>query len=439
MCFCHKLEKHFVTMHKLWASTYKELLLLSRDMGGVAILFIMPILLLLVITSVQDSTFKTISDYKIPVLLVDNDQGEVSKNIIENLSTSNSFEIIQIDSEELAKEAVFSGKKQLAIVIPKNLSSSLQMKVDQNVSGILEKFGLEQDSLSPAKEHITQKEVRLYFDPATQMSFKTSVKNGIDKMISKIEIQSIYKAFQSELGEDDANMDENPIFDTENFISFKEILPTKGNKEIIPNSAQHNVPAWALFAIFFIIVPLSINLVKEKNQGTFIRLRTNPVRYSTVLGGKTIVYLGVCLIQFTLMLLVGLYLFPLIGLPKIDVTGKLPILYTVALFSGLAAIGLGLLLGTIAKTQEQAAPFGAILVVILAAIGGVWVPVFVMPRFMQFLSKISPMNWGLEAFYDVFLRNVGFSKILPEILLLSSFFILTILIAIIYNRNQNAV
>jgi ABC-2 type transport system permease protein len=426
-------------MHKLWASTYKELLLLLRDWGGVTILFIMPLLLLVVITSVQDSTFKTITDFKIPVLLVDNDKGEVSKSIIENLSESNSFEIIQIDSEENARESVFSGKEQLAIIIPENLSSSLHLKVDHNVAGILEKFGLEQDEDNNTPELIPPKEVRLYFDPATQLSFKTSVKNGIDKIISKIEIQSIYKAFQSELGEDDISSEKNTFFDTESFISFNEILPTKGNKEIIPNSAQHNVPAWALFAIFFIIVPLSINLVKEKNQGTFIRLRTNPVRYSTVLGGKTIVYLGVCLIQFTLMLIVGLYLFPLIGLPKIDVSGKLPLLYTVAIFAGLAAIGLGLLLGTIAKTQEQSAPFGAILVVILAAIGGVWVPVFVMPKFMQSLSRISPMNWGLEAFYDVFLRNASFANILPEILLLLLFFILTLLIAIIYNRNQNAV
>src|SRR5690606_27064236 len=135
---------------------------------------------------------------------------------------------------------------------------------------------------------------------------------------------------------------------------------------------------------------------------TFVRLRTNPVRYATVLGGKTIVYLGVCLIQFTLMLLVGIFLFPAMGLPGIDVSGKLPMLYTVALFSGLAAIGLGLLLGTIARTQEQAAPFGSTLVVMLAALGGVWVPVFVMPKVMQIISKISPMNWGLEAFYDVF-------------------------------------
>lgn len=428
-------------MHKLWASTYKEMLLLIRDLGGIAILFIMPLLLLIVITLVQDSTFKTISDIKIPVLLVDNDQGEVSKSILENLSESNSFEIVQKSSEADAKKAVFSGKYQLAVVIPENLTSSLQKKVDQNVAGILSKFGLEEDSTLVARQPISQKEVRLYFDPATQQSFKSSVKNGIDKMISKIETESIYKAFQTELGEDDTRHDgqAEPIFETESFIAFREILPTKNNTEIIPNSAQHNVPAWALFAIFFIIVPLAINMVKEKNQGTFVRLRTQPVPYATVLGGKTLVYLVVCLIQFTLMLLVGLFLFPLLGLPKIDISGKLPMLYLVALFAGLAAIGLGLLLGTVARTQEQAAPFGSIMVVILAAIGGVWVPVFVMPGFMQMLSKISPMNWGLEAFYGVFLRNVGIAQILPEILLLLLFFITTLIVSIIYNQRQHAV
>ena len=433
----HKLEKHFVIMHKLWASTYKEMLLISRDIGGVAILFIMPVLLLVVITSVQDSTFKTITDFKLPVLLVDNDQGEVSKSIIDNLDDSNAFEIIQIDSEDEARDAVFSGKQQLAIIIPENLSASLQEKVDKNVGSVLERFGLDQEEEKVITKDDPKHEVRLYFDPASQQSFKNSIKNGIDKMISQIEIQSIYNAFQNELGEDES--EDNILFETDGFISFVEILPTKGNKEIIPNSAQHNIPAWALFAIFFIIVPLSINIVKEKNQGTFVRLRTNPVPYAIVLGGKTIVYLGVSLIQFTLMLLVGLYLFPLIGLPNIDVSGKLATLYAVALFSGLAAIGLGLLLGTIAKTQEQSAPFGSIMVVILAAIGGVWVPVFVMPKFMQLLSRISPMNWGLEAFYDVFLRNASFVKILPEISLLLLFFIVTLLISIIYNRSQNAV
>ncbi len=436
MFFSQKQVKPFAIMHKLLASTYKEAILLLRDFGGIAILFVMPLLLLIVITLVQDSTFKTINEVKIEILIVNNDKGNVADQILEGLSTSNAFIIKETQTETEAKSLVFSGKNQLAIVIPENLSTGLKTKVDANVASILAQFGLEEDSISKPKQEFSSKEIRLYFDPATQQSFKSSVKNGIDKMISKIETKSIYEAFQKEMDEPNT---EKPIFETENFITFKEIVPTKNNEEIIPNSAQHNVPAWTLFAIFFIIVPLSINMVKEKLQGTFVRLRTNPVSYATVLGGKTVVYLAVCLLQFTLMLLVGVYLFPLMNLPKLDVAGKLPLLYVTALFGGLAAIGLGLLLGTIAKTQEQAAPFGATFVVILAALGGVWVPVFVMPKFMQLVSIISPMHWGLNAFYDVFLRDASLSEILPEITLLLLFFIFTTAIAILYNQRKNAV
>ncbi len=422
-------------MHKLLASAYKEVVLLSRDIGGIAILFIMPLVLVITITLIQDSSFKTINNTQIPILIVDNDRGSVSESIFEGLTSSNTFEIIKSASEEEAKGAVFKGDYQLAIVIPKTLSDALQKKVDRNVEGILAQFGLEDEVPSASAERTTQKEIRLYFDPATQITFKSSVKNGIDKMISQIETQSIYKAFQQQIGEEE----DTAIFETDSFISFKEIVPTKDDQDILPNSAQHNVPAWALFAIFFIIVPLSINMVKEKTQGTFVRLRTNPVNYVTVLGGKTIVYVGVCLIQFTFMLLVGVYLFPSIGLPKLDISGRLPLLFVVAAFAGLAAVGLGLLLGTVAKTQEQSAPFGATFVVILAALGGVWVPVFIMPKFMQLLSNLSPMNWGLNGFYDVFLRNASFWEILPEISLLLLFFIITTIISIVYNERKNAV
>ncbi|RSK41378.1 ABC transporter permease [Mangrovimonas spongiae] len=421
-------------MHKLLASTYKEFLLLSRDIGGIAILFIMPLVLIVTITLIQDSTFKTVTDVTIPILVVDNDKDNVSTTILNGLKDSNAFEIITKSHETEAKDLVFKGKYQLAIVIPDGLTTGLQSKIDQNVEELLAKFSLEENT---KKENtvIEQKEVRLYFDPATQLSFKSSVKNGIDKMISKIETQSIYQAFQEQISDDPSEK----IFETDSFITFKEVLPENKQEDYIPNSVQHNVPAWTLFAIFFIIVPLSINIVKEKSQGTFVRLRTNPVSYATVLGGKTIIYLIVCLIQFILMLLVGVYLFPAIGLPTLDVSGRLPLLFIVAFFAGLAAIGLGLLLGTIAKTQEQSAPFGATLVVILAAMGGVWVPVFIMPKIMQTLSHISPMNWGLNAFYDVFLRNGTLLDLLPEIALLLLFFIITTGIAIIYNEKKNAV
>lgn len=422
-------------MHKLWSSAYKEFLLLTRDMGGLAVLFLMPLLLVITITVIQDNTFKTIQENKIPILLVDLDQGNVSKQVEENLMASKLFNVISEKDENTAQSLVQKGDYQLAIILPKNLSQDLALKIKQNVEDILAKFGIEEETISQTPKSISKKEIRLYFDPATQQSFKSSVRNNIDKMISKIESQSIYKAFQKELGEDESET----IFETESFITFTEIIPNTEKQGAIPNSTQHNIPAWTLFAIFFIILPLSINMVNEKNQGTFVRLRTQPVPYAIILGGKAVVFLLVSLLQFALMLLVGIYLFPLINLPGLDVSGRLPLLFMVAFFSGLAAVGLGLLLGTIARSQEQSAPFGATFVVILAAIGGVWVPVFAMPKFMQIISNLSPMNWGLNAFYDVFLRNVGFLEIVPEISLLLLFFIGTTIIAIFYNERKKSV
>jgi len=426
-------------IYKLYMSVYKEILLLRRDLGGVIILFIMPLVLIIAVTLIQDSTFKTVSNAKIPILLVNHDNGKVSQDVYTNLEKSEVFSVIsKIDGKLLteteAREAVFKGKYQLAIVIPQNLSADLQSKIDQNVGKILSNYGLS-DSLKnkTVGKKITQKEVKLYFDPAVQTSFKNAVMSSVDKMISQIETRSIYAAFQSQLGEDAAG------FEQKSFISFKEIMPKVGNKEIIPNSVQHNVPAWTLFAIFFIVIPLSINMVKEKSQGTFVRLHTNPVPNAVIMAGKTVTYLIICMIQFYMMVAVAVFVFPHMGLPALNVSGNLILMSIVALFSGFAAIGLGILIGTVAKTQEQSAPFGSTFTIILAAIGGVWVPVFAMPEFMQHIAKSSPMNWGLNAFYDVLLRHASIVDIFPEIGLSFLFFIITITIALFYDKKKRTV
>ncbi len=420
-------------------SVYKEFLLLKRDMGGVVTLFLMPLVLIITVTLIQDSSYKKGNDVKIPILLVDYDNGNVSKTIFDNLQKSKVFTVVtSIDNkpitEAVAKEAVFKGKYQLAVIIPSHLSTDLQAKIDQNVQKIVSSLGFADSSATkPKVKLVNHKEVKLYFDPAVQLSFKAGVMNGIDKMISQIETKSIYTAFQEQLG------DENAKFDQKSFITFKEIVPKINNKDITPNSVQHNVPAWTLFAVFFIVIPLSINMVKEKTQGTFIRLRTNPVPNFIVLAGKTVMYLIICQIQFYMMIAVAVYLFPHLGLPSLNVEGNLILMSVVALFSGLAAIGFGILLGTVAKTQEQSAPFGATSVIILAAIGGIWVPVFAMPKIMQVIAQSSPMNWGLEAFYDVLLRNGTFWDLVPELFLLFLFFVVTTTMALLYDKKKRAV
>lgn len=420
-------------LYKLWRSFIKEILLLKRDIGGIVIIFVMPLLLIVTITLIQDSTFKNLEGSKIPIIFIDNDKSEVSKNIKGELENSKTFQLLTNYNEKSAQDAVFSGDYQMAIVIPENLTKDLNSNIDSKVQTIVSSFGLEGDSAKTKTEAPKAKEIHLYFDPATNAGFKNSVMNSVNKMVFEIENKKIYKAFQDQLGTTE-NLDEN-----KNLISFKEITPKKGEMDIMPNSVQHNVPAWTLFAIFFIVVPLSINLVKEKSQGTSVRARISPTPYFVHILGKTFTYLIICIIQFLLMVAVGVFLFPYMDLPAFDVSGKMFQLVIVTLFAGLAAIGFGVLLGTIADTQEQSAPFGATSVVVLAAIGGIWVPVFLMPEFMQTVAKFSPMNWGLNAYYDIILRNSGIGGIAKELTFLFLFYLATVAISIFYERKQNAV
>ncbi|WP_185207116.1 ABC transporter permease [Chryseobacterium sp. C3] len=420
-------------LYKLWRSFIKEILLLKRDIGGIVIIFVMPLLLIITITLIQDSTFKNLEGTKIPIIFIDNDKSEISQNIKKEFENGKTFELLTNFTEESAEKAVFGGDYQMAIVIPKNLTKNINSNVESKVQAIVSSFGLENDSTSVKESPVKSDDIHLYFDPATNIGFKNNVMTAVNKMVFEIENKKIYKAFQDQLGTTE------DLGKTKNLISFKEITPKKGKTDIMPNSVQHNVPAWALFAIFFIVVPLSINLVKEKSQGTSVRARISPTPYFVHILGKTFTYLIICVIQFLLMVAVGIYLFPYMDLPQFDVTGKMFPLIVVTIFAGLAAIGFGVLLGTVANTQEQSAPFGATSVVVLAAVGGIWVPVFLMPEFMQTIAKFSPMNWGLNAYYDIILRNSGIVGVAKEIIFLFLFYIAMVAISLFYERKQNAV
>ncbi|MDR0228212.1 MAG: ABC transporter permease [Flavobacteriaceae bacterium] len=423
-------------MYKLWKTIQKEFLLLIRDFGGLAILFVMPIFLVITVTLIQNNTYENITNQKMEILLVDLDKGEISNRLIEEVKQSGAFEFVsQLDqqtiTEQKAKEAVRSGKYQLAIVIPSELSSSLDQRINGNVERVLAHF-VDGDTLKEETPFVP-KEVKLYFDPALQTSFKEGMKGAIDKIVAKIENKTIYKAFASQLSE---GSEPQQLFEQKSLIQFKEIAPQEQSNNLIPNAVQHNIPAWSLFAIFFIIVPLAMNIVKEKNQGTNIRLYTMPTSPIILLGGKVITYLVICLLQFYLILMVGKYLFPIIGLASFDFEGKTVGLTVVTLFAGLAAVSLGVLFGTLFKTQEQSSPFGATFVVILAAISGIWVPTFAMPQVMQYVAKASPMNWALEGYYTILLRDGGVWQMRYDIILLLLFSLLILTIALFYDKKK---
>lgn len=412
-------------MLKLLYSIYKEYKVLTRDKAGLAITFIMPTVLILIITLIQDTTFRSVNEASVPLLIVDRDHDSLSSTLEKSLINSKFFVITKKQlSDEETRTAVAKGEFFIGIVIPENSSKILRQKSAERIGKLMNSFSGDSSKVEATGDS-SKLSIQMYFDPITKKSFKTTISNSIERIISQIEMQSMVNSLNNRMREDfpdaePAKLEITPI------VNINEQYASYNNSTIIPNSVQHNVPAWTLFAMFFICIPLAGNIIKERDDGSAFRLLTMPGSYMTVILGKMLTYIIVSLIQFALMLCVGVYVLPMMGLPQLHIGDNLPVLFLVAFSSGLAATGFGLLVGTVATSHDQASLFGAVFVIILAAIGGVWVPTFVMPDVMKKVALISPLNWGLEAFYGIFLRNFGFKEIFPEVAKLLAFFLATL-------------
>ena len=217
-------------------------------------------------------------------------------------------------------------------------------------------------------------------------------------------------------------------------LKFNESDVSEFTAGIIPNSVQHNVPAWILFGMFLICIPIAGNIIKERGEGSLARLKTMPISYFQIMTGKVVVFSVICLIQAIIMIALGVLIMPLLNLPQLQLGGNILALLVVSLASGLTATGYGILLGSISTTHMQASAFGAISTVIFAAIGGAWIPVIVMPPLMQEISSYSPINWGIHGYYEVFLRNASIGQVLPDIGKLIGFSVATLSLSVFFRK-----
>ena len=197
-----------------------------------------------------------------------------------------------------------------------------------------------------------------------------------------------------------------------------------------PTSVQQNVPAWLVFGMFFVVASLSSLFVQERSSGALGRLQSLGVSRPMLLASKALPYLGVNALQALLMLAAGIWFMPLIGGDALSLAGIHWGALALALGAiSLASVSLALALACAVRSHAQAATVGPIVNVLMAAAGGIMVPKFVMPPVMQRVAELSPMNWGLEALLTVLLRGGGVAATLPEVARLVAFAAAMLLLA----------
>lgn len=409
---------------KLFATIQKDVRILLRDKTGLLLMFAMPVLLVIVVTSIQNSTFDVLNKNKISLLICNTDSGKLSRDFIHALDTTGMFNLSFTNNSNQTKLADEMHAKNIviAVIIDAAFSKQVEAKAKNTAGKALNSFGLEGDTTvinSQNKNYLS-----LYYNPVIQPSLKLSIQGALNAALQTIESKEVLRNLYF-------SINEKPLPDSlenemlNNSMSIEEI-PLSSNKEkIILNATQHNVPAWTIFAMFFVVMSLGSSIVREKLSGSFIRLKTLPTNYFIALLSKQITYLIVTFLQAVTIFAIGIFLFPLIDLPALHLPSDIFGLILVTLICGWCAVSYAMCVGVFAKTQEQANAFGAVSIVILSIIGGLMVPDFIMPQSFKTLMSISPLHWCLQAYYGLFLQGGKLKDVAPNIL---SLIIITIIL-----------
>jgi ABC-2 type transport system permease protein len=90
----------------------------------------------------------------------------------------------------------------------------------------------------------------------------------------------------------------------------------------------------------------------------------------------------------------------------------------------------GIMLATLVKTQRSAGSIAVLAALVLAPLGGCWWPLFILPRWMQALAKITPHGWATTGFNKLMLFGADFGAVVPEMLALVGFAVIFGIIAI---------
>ena len=428
----------------LLANIKKELLLLRRDRLSLLVLFVMPMVLVLILSLIQDDLFRATGGAPTTALFVNLDSGSSGGELQKNLQANGTLNLVEEQAGKAfdvksARQAVFNGDYQFAIIVPATFTTVINQAAKASV----------QAALRHKEPPRSSSQITVVFDPAVRGVYRSAVVNALQLGVLGLELACKSAAFEQLLPEElhrsmveqmgaDVPVDMLPELPQFSFdwtgqqlITLDEELASPEKYATLPTSVQQNVPAWTLFGMFFIVIPLAGTLIRERQEGTLTRLMTMPVTTGSLLLGKVTAHLLICLIQFGLMLMVGKFVLPLFGTPVLELGSSPAALMLVAVSAALAACGYGILVGVVARSYDQAAIFGSVSIVIAAALGGVMVPIYVMPKFMQTLSVISPLGWGLDAFLDIFVRAGRLSTVLPRVAALGSFFLLCTAVAMV--------
>jgi len=357
----------------------KEFAQIFRTREMVAIIFGIPMIQMIILGFTITNEVKNVS-----LLIVDQDNSHVSREIARAFSNTDRFVVFDYDTDvQNVKEAIHNWKVQAALVIPSNFGRDLIRKqkpeiqilvdgVDGNTAGV---------AMSYAQGILTN-------FARSHLANPSQIKLHKDSHIVQIEDRMWF----------------NPNLD----------------------NAQYMIPGIVVTLITIISMMLSaINLVREKEIGTLEQLMVTPLKRYQLLVGKLLPFLILTFIEMGVVMTVAYIVF------SVKVSGSLFLLAGMATLFLFATLGLGILVSTISATQQQAMFISWFFMVFMMLMSGFFIPIENMPTVLQKITYLNPLRYFMFIVRDIIQKGSPFQYLLVDAVPMTVYGLTIFIIAIL--------
>lgn len=332
-----------------------------------------------------------------PLTINNEDQGELGTLLSQRLA-DNPLLSITLDSEAAAAAALQTGDTAAVLVIPTDFSARVlagePISLDFRVTGVANEVQIVQAAVESALMEMS--------GSAAAAQFTVNMAEQLGRFEGDVAARDHY--YQTAFAAAQEQWQTNPP------ITFQSQSLTRLeiHEEAVAVGINQSSPGMmVMFAMFFTIGGASV-LVVEREQGTLRRLLVLPLNKFSLLTGKLLGIYIAGVIQIALLILVGAFV---LGADW----GREPVgLTLLVLYYAFAITSLGMLMAALVRTSAQANSLTTVIVMPMAALGGAWWPLDIVPSWMQTFGHLFPTAWAMDGFTDLITRGLGTADILLE-------------------------
>jgi ABC-2 type transport system permease protein len=365
---------------RLRAMLIKEFIQVFRDPRMRIVLFVLPVLQTVIFGYAVDMDVKNI-----PTAIMDRDNSNESRELAEILSSSGHFRITKrIGNDSEARNLLDRGTVRVVLTIEHGFSEQLRRGETAAVQALLD--GSDSNTAGVVMGYLG----RLSNDYNTRLQLRFASRHlGMKPRIGRVELAS--RAWFND------NLESPPFY----------------------------VPA-VITNILFVITMLlsSMAIVREKEIGTIEQVIVTPIRKREFILGKTLPFVLIGYIDVALISLVGTLVF------NVPVRGSLGLLFLATTLFLMSSLGIGLLISTVSRTQQQAMMTAFFVIFPAMLLSGFAFPIENMPVAVQWLTLLNPLRFYMVIIRGIFLKGVGFGILWPQLAALTAIGLAVMLVAV---------